>query len=856
MVPDALNDILSWSKDRPIWQRHALHKICVNNDLTSEDIVSLTDICKLQTTALALLTKNDIQAENIVGNVTLKSIHNVANVNALAKNQKLQFYPTGLTIVYGDNGAGKSGYTRILKQICRARNLKRESILANIYEDNPGLSKATITYLINNKVCEIEWTKDQTTDAALSSISVFDSSTANVHVEATNDVAYVPFPMELLRKLVSACLLVKEKLQNEIDILKGQTPNTLKTPQCSPKTPVGIIINNLKGNTSADEISNLTILSDADKKRREQLAIDLSGDPNKAVRELQAKVNKLQELICLKNNLEKIISDDYIYELKTLKNHYATCNKAANTAASELFKNDPLPDIGNNLWKILWESAKNFSEKVAYTDKPFPATINAKCVLCQQEIEPEAADRLDRFHEFIATDTKQKEKNALLAYKSHLEIASKQNISIKEIYKLTSYICNELNNKELSETYHDFIIKAKWALRSIVKLKSNIPSKPVLADSIFNQELNGLTQRITDLFKIDNAECRTRLLGEKQALDDRVWLKVVEIDVLAEIQRKKKIEALENLIKQTSTSPITSKISDISEKLVTNALRAQFSKEIALLKISSLAIELKQEKSSYGAAQFKVIMTRKPTVKVGQILSEGEFRCIALAAFLAELATTETQSAIIFDDPVSSLDHSHREAVAKRLASESLKRQVIVFTHNLEFLYLLDEACRHISADINYRHVTKLPDNSQTGICHNDVPPKAQNVHRRIKSIETRLNNEKIHHQKGDDASWEKTIRNLQDDLRFTWERAVEEILAVVLSRFSNKVDTKGLSQLTALTLNDCTTMRDAYGRISSWMHSDGIGLNRNLPTPTDIEQEISILKNWHQDLKDKQAKI
>ena len=131
----------------------------------------------------------------------------------------------------------------------------------------------------------------------------------------------------------------------------------------------------------------------------------------------------------------------------------------------------------------------------------------------------------------------------------------------------------------------------------------------------------------------------------------------------------------------------------------------------------------------------------------------------------------------------------------------------------------------------------------------------SQNVHRRVKSIETRLNNEKIHHQKGDDSSWEKTVRNLQDDLRFTWERAVEDILAVVLSRFSNKVDTKGLSQLTALTLNDCTIMRDAYGRISSWMHSDGIGLNRNCPIPTEIEQEILILKNWHLDLKDKQAK-
>ena len=50
-------------------------------------------------------------------------------VNALAEDQTLKFAP-GLTIVYGDNGAGKTGYIRILKQACRARG--QEEILGNV----------------------------------------------------------------------------------------------------------------------------------------------------------------------------------------------------------------------------------------------------------------------------------------------------------------------------------------------------------------------------------------------------------------------------------------------------------------------------------------------------------------------------------------------------------------------------------------------------------------------------------------------------------------------------------------------------------------------------------------------------
>src|SRR5690606_25994141 len=106
-----------------------------------------------------------------------------------------------------------------------------------------------------------------------------------------------------------------------------------------------------------------------------------------------------------------------------------------------------------------------------------------------------------------------------------------------------------------------------------------------------------------------------------------------------------------------------------------------------------------------GVPRFKVALTRKPTASVGQVLSEGEHRCVALAAFMAELATTENKSGIVFDDPVSSLDHMHREAVAKRLIAEAANRQVIVFTHDLAFLFELNRAADRKSTRLNSSHV-------------------------------------------------------------------------------------------------------------------------------------------------------
>lgn len=137
----------------------------------------------------------------------LKSVGNVQNVNALAENQRLSFLDKGVTIIYGDNGAGKSGYVRILKQACRARG-RHAPILTNIYEPTSGPQTAEIGFLSGGQTQSAQWLHGAADTDLLSAVSVFDTATANVHVDATNDVAYTPLPMKLLERLVQACRAV------------------------------------------------------------------------------------------------------------------------------------------------------------------------------------------------------------------------------------------------------------------------------------------------------------------------------------------------------------------------------------------------------------------------------------------------------------------------------------------------------------------------------------------------------------------------------------------------------------------------------------------------------------------------
>jgi hypothetical protein len=208
----------------------------------------------------------------------------------------------------------------------------------------------------------------------------------------------------------------------------------------------------------------------------------------------------------------------------------------------------------------------------------------------------------------------------------------------------------------------------------------------------------------------------------------------------------------------------------------------------------------------------------------------------------------------VFDDPVSSLDHLHREALASRFAAEGNRRQMIVFTHDIAFLFLLNEACRDQDTPIGFRSITRGPE--LAGFCHLNPPPNAQPVEKVIESMQVQLSNQKIQHERGDQEAWYRTVRALQEQLRTTWERAVEEVVAPVLKRLTNKVDTTGLAKLTTIELNDCQVMRAAFGRCSRLLHSSAESLNPKLPSPALIQTEIDALREWFAAIKQRQDEI
>lgn len=435
-------------------------------------------------------------------------------------------------------------------------------------------------------------------------------------------------------------------------------------------------------------------------------------------------------------------------------------------------------------------------------------------------------------------------------------------ISKQDVQEIVSVIRDGLDDAELAKTIKRCAITNKWRLRSILKMvemKDIIIRTPIaiVPDEAMATHTQELEKRENSLLSENGSPERKVLIAKYQKLAARQWLGTVKTDVLDQIKRLKTIETLETLQKTTVTKKITTLSTDLAKRLVTDRLSDRFAQETEKLGIAEQHdIELKHARTTAGIPLFHVRMISKPDEPVGKILSEGEHRCVALAAFLAELSTLETSSGIVFDDPVSSLDHIHRDRVAERLATESLKRQVVIFTHDIAFLVLLEETCRETrdraAIPIAYRVVSRGAD--AAGFCNTEPPANVLPVDKVVKQMRKHLANVKIHHERGDQANWRREVGSFEKELREAWERAVEDAVSPVIKRMAKKVQTDGLIRLTVFQEQDCFDMREAYGRCSQLLHSQPGELNPRLPTPTEVETEITVLETWVQSIKCRQS--
>lgn len=846
---DAMREILEWSKERDLWQRDALRQLVNGTSVEDIELDRLEDICTgVRNDAIVLHEKHlalEISNERAV---SLSKVSSTVGVNALTGNQELTFSADGITIIYGDNGSGKSGYCRVLKHACRSRD-RKFSIHPDIGEPSDTAQSAIIEYKAGATAKTINWAPNLDTDAELGQVSIFDSRSANTHVQAENSVAYTPVPMRILEGLGDICDQLKLRIDSKITAIKNQTPRVISQHTLSAKTAAGKYVGSLSAKSDLGVLSLLSTISKTETRRLDTLRADLAQDPKQTIRSLSAQQARVVTLTTAIESLDQAGTDASLKELAELKGASLAAREASKKASDSLFTASPLPDIGSEAWKILWEAARAYSDGAAYPDKIYPdlaAGIDL-CVLCQQPLTPDAVARKNTFEEFVQGTTQATERGCKerLADKTKAVVAAKLTPDARAA--AIAFLKDELSQENLAESVSSWIEQVQNRLNSALEqsewlsVDAKVPTDDLLALKTEFQD------RINQLVAMEDAEARAKLHHEKLELDERLKLADIKDDVVAQIERFKTISSLNIVAKSTARRASTTKNKELSEKLVTGALRDRFAREIDKLRLNATPLELRKTRDSKGQSFFQVGFVGYPGQPLGDILSEGEHRCVALASFLAELVTSKEYSGIVFDDPMSSLDHMYRVRVAQRLAEEAQHRQVVIFTHDLGFLFEVKREAEARDVPLHYQHVKRRGD--RPGHIEPELPFKAKEAPARVAELRRELKSFKGQFEIVPEMRRLAWSKGIIEQLREAWDQIIADFIAPVLGRFDNKIKGGSIFKLLALTQNDVEIMNAARGRLSEDLHNVAGALNPEDVAHDQLCKEVDVIHDFIQSL-------
>jgi energy-coupling factor transporter ATP-binding protein EcfA2 len=844
-------DIVEWAQEGPTWHRHVLRRLGQGDVFGADDFKELA----------GRLARGDEFEDSTFGlddmpgaigdarQVRLTEIREVSNVNALVPDQTLTIGLEGLTVVYGDNGSGKSGYARLVKLVVRARH--REAILTNVFTERAGNAPmAELSVDVDGERLLAGWPDSPRPE--LAQISFFDAACGSAYVSTESEITYRPSALFVLDGLIQVCDGVRTELDS---LLAKNAAEAGRVPDLEPGTHAAELLRRLSADTTTEQLDEACHLpQDADVQIRQLADEELrlrTTDPDRERARMRSVASKYQRVNDHMVLLAEQLSDDAGRDLKSKFDRAHATRAAAAIASAQSFDAEPLPGVGSQTWRLLWDAARTFSESECYDGRHFPVTGDgARCVLCHQDLGPTAAERLQRFDTFVGDHTQQESEAAQRELAAAITSLDQLQISPAEINLVLADL--ETDDPPLVGACRSAIEGASQRHEAMLlavqgsqwrDLQVEPPDVPTDRLQAVAEQLH---ERASAVDSSVFAEQLDGVVSRRRDLDARRMLAAARDDVAREIERRKRRAPLETAKRTTDTSRITRKTTELTRAHVTSLVRDRFTRESDRLRLERVTLEdhggqkgqLRHQPAFVGAMQ---------RAALPQVLSEGEQTALGLAGFFTEVYFDASRSAVVLDDPVCSLDHVRREYVATRLAEFAQDRQVIVFTHDVSFVADLRKAADRVDIEFTERSVVRR--GVEPGLCQESHPWKSKDVKARLAQLERELALLEQAAPSLDSEAYEKEASAWAGGLSETWERAINlDVVGKVVDRSTLEVRPRMFRVLACITETDDKEFQESYGRCSKWArrHDKSLEVNFVAPSVTEMKVELALVKSWH----------
>jgi hypothetical protein len=534
-------------------------------------------------------------------------------------------------------------------------------------------------------------------------------------VDDKNRVDFLPTAVQIASRLGSVCQRIGATIRSEVEGLEKRLITSL--PKYPTGTAIGSLVESLKQSTPLSTLPSEASLKTAaewssehnDELDRINNAV-LTGDPSLLAAQ-RARCQKACSSLALEiDSICESVGDNALSELQTKYRTWREAQEVVAIASSSLAL-EPLGQIGSEPWRKMFQYAKEYS-RLVYPDVLPPAIRGGdRCVLCQQELSSQAADRLRRFEQFVTDRASQDAERARAEYAQSLLSIERLTIPSGESVdqRLAEYGGTSEERRRTQAFVVDYVVilaRRRDAILDAARTKNLkqaetalLPPRPSLSEDAV-----ALSQEACEFQKeAINPSDRSEMIARREELIAR---KQLSNEILAVLERRSDLERWLKLRRcqvATNTQGISFKVTEFRRSSFVVDLHRRINEEIDAMRLSHIPFKVR-DISDRAESLVKITIDSAAEVSNSRVLSEGEQRALALAYFLADVAGMPANDGIIVDDPVSSLDHIRMRSVARRLVDEAARRQVIVFTHNLSFYReLADAAAERQVRLVNHR---------------------------------------------------------------------------------------------------------------------------------------------------------
>ncbi len=607
--------------------------------------------------------------------LSLVSIAEVVGVNALMTGSSIELSP-GLTILFGENGTGKTGYARIVKMVANSRTA--DEILPDVYSAGPPTPiAAKLVYRLGDKEVPEEWHGGRG-EAPFTRISVFDSPAVAAHVDSDLDYVYTPQALALFDHVNHGLVGVQALIDAEIRELKG-SPNALLT-RFDRKAAVYPAIETLGAATDLDALRQAASVPADAEDRREKLRAAVAA----------LRGNTIEQQITLQQRVQRVVEEARRYAVLAAAlplHEYNACvdDRARLSGDYEAFRRAlfaaaDLPAEPDATWDAFVRGGEAYKSHLAEAD----AHDASRCLYCRQPLSPEARALLDKYADYLA------DKIARDIAAADTSLQSLARPVLQATLRETAVYVNESAERQDDPTLDALrsLLAVAEAANSALSDKQHLDPESLANLPEVAGVLDGLADTATNSLNDlrEQSEDRAAALTEKETalreFEASLELKRTWSAIEDHVNNARRADKLNTLAKKIPgiLRQLTELSKTASNQLINQNFEERFEEECTALRAPKLRLQFVGKQ---GRAHRRKTLAQQ--YKPSQVLSEGEQKVLALADFLAEARLHGINAPIVFDDPVCSLDHRRIEEVARRVSNLAVDGQVIVFTHDILF---------------------------------------------------------------------------------------------------------------------------------------------------------------------------